>query len=401
MTHDGLIDLNDAHVIPKGYGGANGGKICVEHGGEQYMIKYPAHARVNSNLSYAHGCVSEYLGCHVFQSVGIPAQETFLGMRRTVDGKDSLVVACKDLTQNDSLILQDFGTLKNTTIAGTPQSGYGTELSEVLASFQLQDMLNPEELSNRFWDMFVVDAFIGNWDRHNGNWGFLYDPKTKTLELAPVYDCGSCLYALADDKTMRDTLAKQDELDFRIYERPMSALCINGKKIKYFDFMSSLENEDCNAALKRIVPRIDMNTISRIIEYTPCISDLHKEFYDGMLWTRKERILDFSLNKLRERDSQGGVKQRNTPESSCPYKNGESVDKTYLELGLPDRLQEAIDAMQAAWEKLDAGEEYSLWDGDFCTLQSEINVAEVGNIISSEQASYLREKYLRYDLDEI
>ena len=36
--------------------------------------------------------------------------------------------------------------------------------------------------------MFVVDAFIGNWDRHNGNWGFLYNQETDKLEIAPIFD---------------------------------------------------------------------------------------------------------------------------------------------------------------------------------------------------------------------
>lgn len=33
-----------------------------------------------------------------------------------------------------------------------------------------------------FWDMFVVDALLGNFDRHNGNWGFLYDPVLKSTK---------------------------------------------------------------------------------------------------------------------------------------------------------------------------------------------------------------------------
>lgn len=50
--------------------------------------------------------------------------------------------------------------------------------------------------------------------------------------------------------------------------------------------------------------------------------------------------------------------------------------------------------MIAAWQKLDAGEEYLRWDCDYCSLQSDINNAEVNQLISSEQAWYLREKYL-------
>lgn len=76
---------------------------------------------------------------------------------------------------------------------------------------------------------------------------------------------------------------------------------------------------------------------------------------------------------------------------------GHPTDRSYLECGLPEFLQESIKAMVSAWEKLDRGEEYTLWDCDYCNLQSDINSAEVNQIISPEQAWYLREKYLRME----
>lgn len=118
------------------------------------------------------------------------------------------------------------------------------------------------------------------------------------MTLAPVYDCGSCLYPQADDEIMRKVLSNESDLNYRIFEIPTSAIMLNGKKIKYFDFISSLQNADCNRALKRIVPRVDMAKIRRIIEDTPFISELQKRFYTMMLEKRKERILDFSLMKL-------------------------------------------------------------------------------------------------------
>lgn len=65
------------------------------------------------------------------------------------------------------------------------------------------------------------------------------------------------------------------------------------------DFISSLQNEDCNLALKRIVPQIDMIKIERIIEDTPFLSDLQRQFYKTMLGARKKQILDFALEKLK------------------------------------------------------------------------------------------------------
>lgn len=124
-------------------------------------------------------------------------------------------------------------------------------------------VIDPVALKERFWDMFIVDAFIGNWDRHNGNWGFLYDARTDEMTLVPVYDCGSSLYPQADENIMKAVLEKNSELNFRIYEIPTSAIMINGKKIKYFDFISSLQNEDCNQALNRITPQILSHHINR------------------------------------------------------------------------------------------------------------------------------------------
>ena len=60
----------------------------------------------------------------------------------------------------------------------------------------------PPFLTTRFWDMFIVDALIGNWDRHNGNRRFLYNNSADEVVLAPVFDCGISLYPQADDELM-------------------------------------------------------------------------------------------------------------------------------------------------------------------------------------------------------
>ena len=74
---------------------------------------------------------------------------------------------------------------------------------------------------------------------------------------------------------------------------------------------------------------------------------------------------------------------------------GMIVEELHLENNLPDFLCESIQQMQCAWDKLDNGIKYLRWDCDYCNLQTDINNAEVNGVISSEQAWYLREKYLR------
>lgn len=283
----------------KTYTGANGSKISVVFEDKQYMLKFPPAPTRNKNMSYSNSCFSEYLGCQIYKSVGIPVQETMLGIYN-VKGKEKIVVACEDFT-SPGVVLQDFASLKNQMI-DSEHNGYGTELADILETFAEQTAMDSAVLTERFWDMFIVDAFIGNWDRHNGNWGFLYDTHNDTMELAPVYDCGSSLYPQADDKIMDGVLSNPKELDFRVYEIPTSAIMVHEKKLKYFDFIFSLENEDCNRALKRIVPLIDMEKIETIIENTPFISELQKRFYKTILRERKAKILDCSLEKLRQKE---------------------------------------------------------------------------------------------------
>ena len=134
--------------------------------------------------------------------------------------------------------------------------------------------------------------------RHNGNWGFLYDSTHDSLSIAPVYDCGSSLFPEADQTMQKEILHDKQALHRRLYSIPTSSIKINGKRINYFNFLSSLEYVGCNRALERMMPRIDMDKIENIILDTPGIDQAEKEFYTGILKARKENILDYSANQL-------------------------------------------------------------------------------------------------------
>ncbi len=146
--------------------------------------------------------------------------------------------------------------------------------------------------------MFIVDALIGNFDRHNGNWGVLVNDYTQELRVAPIYDCGSCLYAQLTDEQIEKVLNNPQDINIRIYERPLSALLLDNKKINYYDFINSLGNEDCNEALRRIMLKINMDKINNIINSTSYISDVRKEFYKTILEKRYEKILVTAYKKM-------------------------------------------------------------------------------------------------------
>ena len=146
--------------------------------------------------------------------------------------------------------------------------------------------------------MFIADCLVGNFDRHNGNWGFLIDEKSKKIEIAPIYDCASCLFPQLQDWKIAEIIDLKDEIDARIYTFPNSALKENDHKINYYDYIMSLKNQDCNEALKRIVPLVDINKINDLIDKTEYISDLRKEFYKRIINERYIKILKKAYEQL-------------------------------------------------------------------------------------------------------
>lgn len=290
------IDFSDCPVNKfKVFGGANGSKIGILHKEISYMLKFPSEAKLNKNISYSNSTISEHIGCRIFEMLSIPSQETMVG-KYTHKGQGKIVVACKDL-ETEGYLLKDFASLKN-TIIDSVWGGYGTELSDVLTTIDEQNLVSPLELKRFFWQMFVVDAFIGNFDRHNGNWGFLINETKQKAKISPVYDCGSCLFAEMDVDKMVEVMNNKEELKYRLFVIPKSAIMLNKKKISYYDFLKSGANPDCTEALKQILTRINLDKINQMIDEIPLISDKEKTFYKFILRERKVQILDSAAENL-------------------------------------------------------------------------------------------------------
>lgn len=294
-----MVDFTDCEINKfKYYGGKNGGKICVVYNKEDYMLKFPPinEAGINEH-EYSNSCISENISCNIIKTLGLKVQDTILGTYK-INGKEKIVVACKDFTTNGTTFKQ-FAELKNSQIE-TSKNGYGTELSEVIETIENQTIYDVQELKEFFWDMFIADSLVGNFDRHNGNWGFLINESLKKIEIAPIYDCASCLYPQLTDDKISEIINNDEEMEARVFVFPTSALKIKDKKINYFNFINSLENEECNQALLRIFPKIDRNNIYKIVDDTPYISNIRKKFYKKIIELRYEKILKYSYHKVKD-----------------------------------------------------------------------------------------------------
>lgn len=306
-----MIDFTNCKELPNDYGGADKKKKII-YKDEVWMLKFSdaidSDLKNPLNTSYSNNVFSEYLGSRIYNSVGITAQETLLGTYTDISRKGVRkqypVVACKDFNQ-DGYMLYKFRTLAN-SIIDIDMSGKSPKLEELEIIFSLDEgnfrnafrNLPQSEAEEMFWDVFIIDALIGNFDRHAENWGYLYNQEKDDMIFSPVYDCGACFFPRLADKALEEIVSKPEEIRKRIYDFPKASLTQNGKKINYYQFISSLENKACNAALNRMYPRIDLSKINNIID-TMELSCLERNlFYKKIVSERFECIIKRSYEKL-------------------------------------------------------------------------------------------------------
>ena len=252
-----------------------------------YLVKFQKNSR--EGLRFNH--VSEYLGSHIFALLGIETQETFLG---TYKGEN--VVVIQDFLGEDEVFVPFNGVGDSSLEQDKEKYQYSYEdIIEMLQdNVKLTDAPQTIDL---FWDMFIIDALIANFDRHGSNWGFI--KKDNKYRLSPIFDNGSSLFPqLNADEKIEAVLENQEEIDMRIYKFPTSQVKYKGKKSSYYEIISSLAFEECNNALVRIVERINLDKINKLIDSVENISKKRKEFYKTILEQRYEKILLNSYNEL-------------------------------------------------------------------------------------------------------
>ena len=169
-----LINFNEAKEIPPEYNGSEKKKTMIFNG-EKYLVKFPDSNRSPKlNVSYINNVFSEYIGSKIFELIGIKTQKVELGYY-IQDERKFYVCACKDFTNSNTRLIE-FEKLEN---ASLDSEGEKKDLSDIKHIIDLNTYNIDKETFKKFlWDMFIVDALIGNTDRHNGNFGFIKNIKT-------------------------------------------------------------------------------------------------------------------------------------------------------------------------------------------------------------------------------
>jgi hypothetical protein len=123
---------------------------------------------------------AERVASEVGHLLGVPTAETALAVRHATRGIISFRVTAGDeaLIDGGDLLLR----VDPTFVRARARTH----------SFQLVSRALPPELLSAFVDLLVLDATIGNSDRHQDNWSIVQAPPA-LIRIAPSYDHGSSL----------------------------------------------------------------------------------------------------------------------------------------------------------------------------------------------------------------
>jgi hypothetical protein len=285
------------------YGGDAGKKYGIIIDGENWIVKFPQQSESKERSSrYSNSPLGEYIGSHVFHAFGIPVHDTMLGIR-----ENKIVAACKDFEENHNKLIE-FKSIKNAYLPsdgreGAQGSGNGTVLSDVLDVIENETTLSRVAgIRERFWDMFVIDYFIGNSDRNNTNWGILRSQRDDNIALAPVYDNGRSFSesALLSILTIDDLLNPETIKSYQC-----NYLTDSGDYIKPYTLFQSHTYPECDEALLRFARGYKPVLIKNIVDTIPndafgfsVISDKQREIIVRMSNARYTHCIQPALEAL-------------------------------------------------------------------------------------------------------
>jgi hypothetical protein len=284
-----LIDFSSCAPSGRYYAGSERKVGVVLADGSPVMLKFRKATAFGPKFNH----VSEYLGSRIFALAGLPAQEVELGTYR---GED--VVACRDFNTSEDVQFVPFNEVGESTLE-EDKDAYQYDYADIMRMLRDNSKLpDPDGTIEAFWRIYVVDALIGNFDRHGGNWGFL--KRDGRYSLAPVFDNGSCLFPnLASDEAVAEVLASPGEMLRRVHGFPTSQIRLDGKKSSYDKVIGSLQFRECNDALTYVVETLPMDAVADLVNETPGISDIRRTFYQRILAMRYELIVLSAYEKLR------------------------------------------------------------------------------------------------------
>ena len=284
-------------LLNKTYDGSNGLKECVEIEEEKWMVK--SHSRIKNTYDYSNSIYSEHIGSGLFRLLGIDSQETMLGIHKFRDDKERESVYCKDIEYQTGKQLVTFKKLFNTL--GNSMTSARILLSDFNNIVKNQNMFNSDEVLKWFYKVYAIDTILSNPDRHLGNIAMLFDGSNYTI--APIYDCGSCLYPQMPEEIQKKIVDERDENEItkRVDEFMTSAFeeDFNGKvrKINYKEYIMRTGDKNILDGYKWLSSVYDREKVLNWIYNQDCVPSYVKKVSQLMIQIRYKRIVEAALDR--------------------------------------------------------------------------------------------------------
>lgn len=296
-----IVNLDDCKLSLKNgfYGGAAGSKDGIIYQGENWLVKYPKNImglERTGEASYSTSPLSEYIGSHIYEILGYDVHETILGERH-----NKIVVACKDFA-NDAALME-IRTIKNHTseeldelleqrVGDSTGSEHIVDLEELLIHLKNNSILKDVQgIEERFWEQAVIDIFINNNDRNNGNWGILRT-NDGIDKIAPVFDNGGSFQTKISEEKIEKTLSDL-ELARKNASNTQTAYGVRGHILSAVRFLELHDKyEGLQQAIIKVVPLIH-SRMSRIQEFIMQIPEKYngKDDKEHLICSTKRKLL--------------------------------------------------------------------------------------------------------------
>ncbi len=227
------------------------------------MVKF--RKRLPGGFAFNH--ISEYLGSHIYEMLGVRAHDVWLG---TFRGED--VALLRDFVPRGAYFISYRDVAERySEWAGKPVCYECRHILEVLGQLPMPGSRN--KMMERFWDMHIIDVLLANNNRHSGSWGFLY---TGDVWLpAPVFNNDSCLFPELSDRECKRIMESRERGERLIFSRPLLGRWCDG----------------CSQALWRVIKKMDFHLLHLLIQSVGYMSDGRKTFIEWIIQERYKKLL--------------------------------------------------------------------------------------------------------------
>lgn len=206
-------------------------RICDK---EVFLYKEPKIYKYSDNIFITKEIWTELIACKIGKFLGLDITEA---IPACIDGNFGILIknflerGSAGMPISELIEAKDFFTKINAS----------NQHNLLFINMLLQQSKIDETAWNKYLEMLVFDTLIGNNDRHDENWGFLYDRHKRIFKLSPIYDNASCLTSGETEERVNELLSDSNKLIKYVKNSRPPNLYISSFDLKHYKHFEIIE----------------------------------------------------------------------------------------------------------------------------------------------------------------